>query len=59
MSDLVAGLHRLGKSDTWIAKHLGMDADEVLRLKQVGGLADLFRDKEFSRAWDVCNRGEE
>lgn len=59
MSDLVAELHRLGKSDTWIAKNLGMDADEVLRLKQVGGLADLFRDKEFSRAWDVCNGGEE
>ncbi len=54
MSDLVAELHRLGKTDTWIAKHLGMDADEVLRLKQIGGLADLFRNEEFSRSWDVA-----
>lgn len=53
MSDLVAELHHLGKTDQWIAKNLGMDADEVLRLKQIGGLADLFRDKEFSKSWDV------
>jgi len=53
MSDLVAELHRLGKTDHWIAKNLGMDADEVMRLKQIGGLADLFRDKDFSRSWDV------
>jgi len=55
MSDLVAELHHYGKSDQWIAKNLGMDADEILRLKQVGGLADLFRDKEFGQAWDVTN----
>ncbi len=57
MSDLVAELHRLGKSDTWISKHLGMEADEVLRLKQIGGLAELFRKEEFSKSWDVidCN----
>lgn len=55
MSDLVAELHRLGKTDHWIAKNLGMDADEVMRLKQIGGLADLFRDKDFSRAWDVVD----
>lgn len=59
MSDLVAELHRLGRSDTWIAKNLGMDADEVLRLKQIGGLADLFRDEEFSRSWDVIDDGDE
>jgi ParB-like chromosome segregation protein Spo0J len=54
MSDIVAELHKLGKSDNWISKHLGMDADEVLRLKQIGGLADLFRDKQFGQSWDVC-----
>ena len=53
MSDIVAELHKLGKSDNWISKHLGMDADEVLRLKQIGGLADLFKDKQYSQAWDV------
>lgn len=59
MSDLVAELHHCGKSDQWIAKNLGMDADEVLRLKQIGGLADLFRDKEFSQSWDVINEDVE
>jgi ParB-like chromosome segregation protein Spo0J len=58
MSDLVAELHKYGKSDQWIAKNLGMDADEVLRLKQVGGLADLFRNKEFSQSWDVIESRE-
>lgn len=57
MSNIVAELHQIGKSDSWIAKKLGMDADEVLRLKQVGGLADIFRDNEFSKSWDVI--GEE
>lgn len=56
MSNIVAELHQIGKSDSWIAKKLGMDADEVLRLKQVGGLADLFRDKEFSKSWDVIGK---
>lgn len=59
MSNIVGELHQIGKSDTWIAKHLGMDADEVLRLKQVSGLADLFRDEEFSRSWDVIDNGDE
>lgn len=39
--------------DARIAKELGMQADEVLRLKQVTGLADAFRDREFSRAWEA------
>lgn len=55
MSSIVAELHFIGKSDSWISKKLGMDADEVLRLKQVGGLADLFRDNEFSQSWDVVD----
>ena len=49
MSGIVGELHELGKTDNWIMKHLGMDADEVLRLKQISGLASLFRDKEFSQ----------
>lgn len=40
-------------SDARICKELGMQADEVLRLKQVTGLADAFRDREFSRAWEA------
>lgn len=53
MSGIVGELHELGKTDHWIMKHLGMDADEVLRLKQISGLASLFKDKEFSKAKTV------
>lgn len=53
MSNIVAELLEMGKSDNWIAKHLGMDADELLRLKQITGLASLFKDKEFSKSWEV------
>lgn len=58
MSNIVAELHNIGRSDAWIAKHLGMDVDEVLRLKQITGLAELFRDNDFSRAWDVADMPE-
>lgn len=52
MSNIVAELHEMGKSDSWIAKKLGMDADEVLRLKQITGIASLFADREFSKSWE-------
>ena len=52
MSNIVAELTELGKSNAWISKHLGMSADEVLRLKQITGLAALFKDDEFSKAWE-------
>jgi len=53
MSDIVVELSRRNWSDTRIAKELGMDADEVLRLKQITGLAELFMEEEFSEAWEV------
>lgn len=53
MSDIVLDLHRQGKDDKWIAKELGMDQDEVRRLKQITGLAELFADREFSQAWEA------
>lgn len=52
MSNIVGELHEMGKTDAWIMKHLGMDADEVLRLKQISGLAALFKDKDFSKGWE-------
>lgn len=52
MSNIVAELTQAGMSDAWILKHVGMDKDELLRLKQITGLADLFKDKEFSKAWE-------
>lgn len=39
-------------SDAKISKHLGMDADEVLRLTQITGLAEMFKDHEFTQAWE-------
>ena len=52
MSNIVAELHKIGRSDAWLAKHLGMDAEEIVRLKQLTGLADLFKNNEFSRSWE-------
>ena len=52
MSNIIKELHELGRSDTWISKHLGMDKDEILRLKQITGLAALFKDMEFGQAWE-------
>lgn len=53
MSDIVIELKRRNWSDQKIARELGMDADEVLRLTQITGLAEMFADKEFSEAWEV------
>ncbi|MDR0741504.1 MAG: ParB/RepB/Spo0J family partition protein [Rickettsiales bacterium] len=51
MSNIVAELSEMGKSDKWISTHLGMSMDEILRLKQITGLAALFQHKEFSQSW--------
>lgn len=53
MSDIIVELSRRNWSDEKIAKELGMEPDEVLRLKQITGLAEMFADREFSEAWDV------
>lgn len=52
MSNIVSELTKSGMSDAWILRHIGMDKDELLRLKQITGIADLFKDKQFSEAWD-------
>ena len=52
MTAIVLDLKRRNWSDTKIGKQLGMDQDEVLRLTQIGGLADAFADREFSAAWE-------
>ena len=51
MSNIIKELHEIGRSDKWISKHLGMDRDEILRLKQITGLTALFREAKFGRAW--------
>lgn len=57
MSDIVIELKRRNWTDEKIAKNLGMDADEVLRLCQITGLAEAFKDEQFSQAWEV-DRGD-
>ena len=51
MVNIVNELVAAGMSDAWIMKHIGMDRDEILRLKQISGLAALFKDKDFSKSW--------
>lgn len=58
MSEIVLDLKRRNWSDKKIASNLGMDADEVLRLTQITGLAEMFKDKEFSQAWVIGSINE-
>jgi ParB-like chromosome segregation protein Spo0J len=53
MSAIVTELVEMGKSDRWICKHIGMSVDELLRLKQITGLAALFANRDFSQAWEA------
>lgn len=52
MSDIVMELSRRNWSDERIAKEIGMDNDEVLRLRQITSLSDMFSDRDFSEAWE-------
>lgn len=53
MSEIVVELKRRNWTDEKIGRELGMDQDEILRLCQISGLAELFSDQEFSKSWDV------
>ena len=53
MTQIVADLVEAGMSDSWILKNIGMDAEELLRLKQISGLASLFKDEDFGKAWEI------
>lgn len=55
MSNIVAELINKGYSGYDIAKNLGMDSDEVLRLKQNSGIASIFETSSFSPAWEPSN----
>ncbi|EGO8429510.1 chromosome partitioning protein ParB, partial [Enterococcus faecalis] len=52
MSELVLLLVNEGWTDNKIGKELGMEKEEVLRLKQVTGLKNAFLNHEFSKSWD-------
>jgi ParB-like chromosome segregation protein Spo0J len=53
MSAIVAELVEMGKGDRWICQHIGMSADELLRLKQITGVAALFANRDFSKSWEA------
>lgn len=55
MSNIVSDLVQMGLADSEVAKNLGMDPDEILRLKQSAGIASLFKDHVWSTAWEVPN----
>lgn len=55
MGEIVLELSRRNWSNERIGRELGMDSDEVLRLKQISGLAEMFADREFSEAWEVVD----
>lgn len=48
MMNIVGELKKAGMSDAWIMKEIGMDADELLRYKQISGLAELFKDRNYT-----------
>lgn len=58
MSKIVSELVEMGKGDPWICKHIGMSIDELLRMKQITGLASLFANKDFSDSWEP-EKGDE
>jgi hypothetical protein len=58
MSDIVLELKRRNWTDEKIGRELGMDPDEVLRLTQITGLAEMFTDQAFSKAWDLDTADE-
>ena len=58
MSEIIVDLKKRNWSDDKIAKSLGMDADEVLRLSQISGLSEMFSDVDFSQAWEANSINE-
>jgi len=53
MSSIVSELVEMGKGDRWICKHIGMSSDELLRMKQITGVAALFQNEDFSASWEA------
>ena len=53
MGDLVKSLIEQGASDEEISKNLGMDMEEVYRLKQITGIAELFKNQNYSMSWGM------
>lgn len=52
MSHIVLDLTNMGWTEEQISKHLGMELDEIIRLKQITGLKDMFANHVFSKSWE-------
>ena len=59
MSTIVSELVEMGKGDRWICQHIGMSPDELLRMKQITGVAALFANRDFSNSWEAEASEEE
>lgn len=59
MSEIVLELKNRNWKNERIAKELGMDEEEILRLCQISGLEDIFKDDDFSRAWNIEDSEED
>ena len=58
MSEIVSELTKANMSDAWILRNIGMDRDELLRLKQITGIAELFANREFSDGFQNCGEND-
>ena len=52
MSEIVIDLAKAGWTDEEICKKIGMELDEVIKLKQITGLKEAFQNHEFSKSWE-------
>lgn len=59
MAELVRSLVEHDLNDEEIAKHLGMDIEEVYRLKQITGIAEMFKNQSYSKSWEMQEVEEE
>jgi ParB-like chromosome segregation protein Spo0J len=55
MSEIVLELKNRNWTNARVAKELGMDEEEILRLCQITGLEHLFSDQDFSQAWEASD----
>jgi ParB-like chromosome segregation protein Spo0J len=58
MSELVRQLVQAGWRENKIQEELGMGPDELRRMKQLTGLADMFAARDYSEAWEVKESDE-
>lgn len=58
MGDLVRQLIEQGVDDEEISKHLGMEMEEVYRLKQITGIAEIFKNQTYSKSWEMMEVDE-